>query len=313
MVRGENIILRYRKFTIIIIILIFVFSFIILQVYRNNNILQWTINSQKINTINIDLPKEEPLKLNQSEYPIIAVVDATIDEKNIYLEDTIIRGNNFRYKEALDHGTAITGIIAAHGNKNKYKGIIENAKIISIVINIDKFNIKELLKSLKVAELRGVKVVNCSFTISEYSKELYDYIKQSNMLFVCAAGNDNRNSLSYPANFDLPNIISVVAINKYGYISSNSNYSLNADIAAPGENILCIFGKNEFHELSGSSVAVPHITAACAYIIDQTGYNAIDTKKFLLQNSKQLKSLKNRVRDEKVISFSQIIKALTQK
>ena len=70
------------------------------------------------------------------------------------------------------------------------------------------------------------------------------------MLFVAAAGNDGAdNDLAYapgstqttslPASWDLPNIVSVAAVDNDGDLASFSNYgATTVDIAAPGVGIL---------------------------------------------------------------------------
>ena len=64
------------------------------------------------------------------------------------------------------------------------------------------------------------------------------------MLFVAAAGNDSDDNdtdplPSLPAAFDLPNIVSVAAIDNSGGLAWFSNYGKKTvDIAAPGEGIL---------------------------------------------------------------------------
>ena len=74
--------------------------------------------------------------------------------------------------------------------------------------------------------------------------DLYDAIQTSGMLFVAAAGNDGSDnddgpSPTLPASFDLPNILSVAAIDNTGGLAWFSNYGRQTvDIAAPGEAIL---------------------------------------------------------------------------
>ena len=58
--------------------------------------------------------------------------------------------------------------------------------------------------------------------------------------FVCAAGNDGADVEklpTYPAAYDLDNIISVGAVNSQGKLASFSNYGNGVDVAAPGEDI----------------------------------------------------------------------------
>lgn len=133
-------------------------------------------------------------------------------------------------------------------------------------------------------------------------------IRKSSMLFVCAVGNENKEQMDYSAAYDLPNVISVVGINNYGYCSSYSNYSKNADIAAPGEDVLCIGEKDGLQYMSGSSFAVPFITATCIYIIDQTNCTPLEAKNILLETARHLDSLEGKVNSGRLVSFENIKK-----
>ena len=72
---------------------------------------------------------------------------------------------------------------------------------------------------------------------------LYKAIEDSGMLFVAAAGNsgqdlDNVSRPSIPASFDLPNILSVAAVDNTGQLASFSNYGqTSVDVSAPGVDI----------------------------------------------------------------------------
>ena len=67
------------------------------------------------------------------------------------------------------------------------------------------------------------------------------------MLFVVAAGNngqdlDSVSRPSIPASFDLPNILSVAAVDNTGQLASFSNYGeTSVDVAAPGVDIASTF------------------------------------------------------------------------
>jgi subtilisin family serine protease len=103
---------------------------------------------------------------------------------------------------------------------------------------------------------------------------LFDAIgraNKANILFVAAAGNSSANndvSAFYPANYNQPNIISVAAIDSYGNLASFSNYgATKVHLGAPGQNILSTYPDStgaSYQYLSGTSMATPHVTGACA-------------------------------------------------
>ena len=95
---------------------------------------------------------------------------------------------------------------------------------------------------------------------SGYSSTLYNAIKahqDAGILFVAAAGNSGWNmdvSLSYPAGYDLANIISVGSITSTGAISSFSNYgATTVDVMAPGSNIYSTWSGSSYTTISGTS------------------------------------------------------------
>ena len=103
------------------------------------------------------------------------------------------------------------------------------------------------IAALDYAKSFGVKIANASWGgrgRPQDAPELYDAIASSGLLFVAAAGNDGDDSdtdpmPSLPAAFDLPNILSVAAIDNSGGLAAFSNYGkTTVDIAAPGEGIL---------------------------------------------------------------------------
>src|SRR5690606_35171285 len=82
---------------------------------------------------------------------------------------------------------------------------------------------------------------------------------EKGILFVAAAGNDRLNSDVfgfYPADYDLPNILSVGAIGKDKNILKISNFGRRTvDLAAPGEAIISTYPGGGYELMSGTSQA----------------------------------------------------------
>lgn len=137
-------------------------------------------------------------------------------------------------------------------------------------------------------------IVNNSYSyLSEkefaQSDPLYLLIKNygENVLFVCSAGNLgndmddwNEKYASYPAAFDLPQILTVASHSCSDQISEFSNYGYNSvDIAAPGESIESSNKIMERIDMSGTSQASA-ITAGVAGMLasHQVKFDALEIK-----------------------------------
>ncbi len=172
------------------------------------------------------------------------------DDGNGKIDDT--RGWDFVYddNDPMDgngHGTHVAGIIGAVGNNALgVTGICWNGQIM-ILRAFDASGtatVADTIEAMDYARQNGVKVINASYSSPDFSQAEHDAIAQLNsagILFIAAAGNESTNSdltPSYPADYDLPNIIAVAATDTSDQLASYSNFGRSAvDVAAPGNSI----------------------------------------------------------------------------
>ena len=174
-----------------------------------------------------------------------------------------------------DHGTRVAGLITAiKDNGIGIAGIasVGDVRIMSLKIHGGagkKGTLANAVKAIKYAEQMGASVCNISWGTYSYSDQLASAIRNSKMLFVCAAGNDGTNNDTrpiYPASFGYDNIISVGFVNQNGVLSYNSNYGKNSvDIVVPATDIMSTV-VGGYSSTGGSSMAAPQVSALAALI-----------------------------------------------
>ena len=201
------------------------------------------------------------------------------DDGNGYVDD--LYGWDFAYgdnnpSDVDGHGTHTAGTVGARGNNGVgVAGVNWQVKLVALKFLDDTGSgyTSNAILAMQYANRMGIKITNNSWGGGGFSQGLYDAInasKANNHLFVAAAGNSNVNNdttPSYPASYNLDNVISVASITSTDARSSFSNYGkTSVDIGAPGSSILSTTPGNTYSSYSGTSMATPHVAGAAAMI-----------------------------------------------
>lgn len=229
------------------------------------------------------------------------------DDGNGYVDDVygwnFYNNSNKVYNGSEDdHGTHGAGtIIASADNGKGIAGIVqsENVKVMSVKAlggRDGAGSTASVIQAIQYAEANGADICNLSLGTSNNDNALYQTIANSNMLFVVAAGNDSQNTdqrASYPASYNLENLISVGNLNYDGTLHYSSNYGENTvDIAAPGSYILSTTTNNGYSYMTGTSMSAPFVSGAAALVYSH--YDDItlaDVKEILLSSARELEAL----------------------
>lgn len=179
------------------------------------------------------------------------------------------------------HGTHVAGTIGAVGNNGTgVTGVNWTVRIIALKFlnSSGSGSLSGAIKGMNyLLDLKdrgiNVRAVNNSWGGGGFSQPLYDVFKRAGevgIVLAIAAGNesnDNDANPTYPASMDLPNIISVAAIDRDANVASFSNFGASSvDIAAPGVSIASLAPGNREATMSGTSMATPHVTGALALL-----------------------------------------------
>ena len=239
------------------------------------------------------------------------------DDGNGYIDD-INGFDFVNYQDNVigddDHGTHIAGIcVAEKDNQIGISGVFPNAKFIPLACgssldSLDSFATYRAINYITDLKQRGynIVVVNASYgsnVFSQFEYELINNLSNLGILFCTASGNQginleieqdsNQNGIldsgedingngnldvSYPNNYDIPNIISVAATDINSNLANFSNYGRSkVDIAAPGSNIystINLLVENRVAKISlNNGSEIPYRLIEYSSLIPETGIN----------------------------------------
>jgi subtilisin family serine protease len=225
---------------------------------------------------------------------VVAVVDTGVDLTHPDLVENILPGTTYLNGKQLGlpkddngHGTHVSGTIAARINGIGVVGVAPGVKILPVkVLDADgSGSSSDVASGIKWAADHGANVINLSLGGTVDSSVVYNavnYALQKGVVVVAAGGNSNgskkcNNCTSYPAAY--PGVLAVAAVDELGVVADFSNYGDYIAIAAPGEKnkyegIWSTYPGGNYEELSGTSMASPHVAGLAAQILSvHPGYS----------------------------------------
>lgn len=191
--------------------------------------------------------------------------------------------DNGRPADDNGHGTHCAGIIAAEGDNNLgITGVNWEGRVMSL-----KFlgggrtgSVSDAVKAFLYAADKGARITSNSWTGTRFNQALEDVMRASPCLHICAAGDEGQNndsSPAYPANFRMPNLISVAATDRQDKLAPFSNRGgQSVHLAAPGVDIHSTLLEGRYGSMSGTSQAAPHVAGVAALIA--TKYPSADNE-----------------------------------
>jgi subtilisin family serine protease len=166
-------------------------------------------------------------------------------------------------------------------------------------------NLTNTVRAIHYAVDMGARIINYSgggILRSREEEEALAWAARKGVLVVAAAGNEGLNSdffHFYPADYELPNILSVTAHDRNGRLLAVSNFGYSTvDIAAPGKNIHSTLPGGQFGFMSGTSQATAFATGLAVLIMShsKTLKNPQQVIHHMLGHARLLTSLKGKIR-----------------
>ena len=298
----------------------------------------------------IDVPQAWSQMSASRPIPIVAVIDTGIDlhgrvfvnsgaiwtnageipsngaddDGNGYVDD--VHGWNFAYgnnspQDDDGHGTHVSGIVLGI-TQDITQTTLAPAKIrimpLKFLDSTGSGSTSDAVEAIYYAANNGARILNNSWGGSGFSSALLDaisYAYSQHCLFVAAAGNassNNDSSPTYPANYDVPGLISVAATSDSDALANFSNYGASTvHLGGPGVSILSTLQNNTWGYESGTSMATPMISGVAALMArEQTSMYGYQIKQIMFSGNQSVQSLVNRTTTQgRVNAYNSILAA----
>jgi len=201
---------------------------------------------------------------------VIAIVDTGIDCAHPDLD--CLPGRDFTGSggahDGHGHGTHVAGIAGARGgNAIGGSGIAIQSRVVPVRVLAasGSGSMSSIASGIVWAADAGAHVINLSLGGPAPSAALeaaVEYARRAGAVVVCAAGNAGSASPLYPA--ALPGCVGVGATDGQDVATRWSSYGINAQVAAPGDDILSTCRGGGHCRMSGTSMAAPVWAGAAA-------------------------------------------------
>lgn len=200
-----------------------------------------------------------------------------IDDRNGW--DAADNDNNtIPSNNAMNHGTHCAGIAGARTNNGLGVASIGwNIKIIPVKCQNNTGSTTGIVagyQGIIYAAKMKARVISCSWggmsTASASEQSVIDYAWNRGCLVICAAGNDNNQTLHYPAAYN--NVFCVASVSTANVKSSFSCFGTWVDICAPGEGIVSTGPNNTYFTSSGTSMATPLVAGLAGLMLSKCNF-----------------------------------------
>src|SRR4051795_537159 len=176
------------------------------------------------------------------------------------------------------HGTHVSGTITGNANNGKgVAGVAFNSPLAmcrALGGPLGSGSTSDVANCITWVADQGAKVISMSLgggdSTTMHSAVQYAWNNGNKALVVAAAGNDGDATLEYPAAY--AEVVSVAATDNKDARASFSNANSDVEIAAPGVNVLSTYNgsTSSYTQLSGTSMATPHVAGVTAIIWDKS-------------------------------------------
>jgi thermitase len=172
------------------------------------------------------------------------------------------------------HGTHVAGTIAAKANNGTgVAGVAFNSTLSickALYTAAGTGLTSDVANCITWVHGKGAKVISMSLgggdstTLQQAVRGAWENGGATGSVLIAAAGNDGDSTVNYPAGY--AEVVSVAATDSGDARASFSNTNPDVEVAAPGVNVLSTIPGGQYAELSGTSMATPHVSGVTGVI-----------------------------------------------
>jgi len=183
------------------------------------------------------------------------------------------------------HGTHTAGTIAGRPTPKGVVGVAPDAKLASGMVIEGGQVIDRILSGMEWVASKHARILSMSLGLRGFTpafQVVVDALRKNNILPVIAVGNEGPLTSRSPGNY--PNVVSVGAMDKSDIVADFSGSQtfnrpddpLVPDLAAPGVDVVSCGPKKSYVQMSGSSMATPHVAGLAALLLQAKPDATID-------------------------------------
>jgi subtilisin len=205
----------------------------------------------------------------------VAILDTGIDSRHEDLR--VLGGASFvggDHEDRNGHGTHVAGTVAGLGTRRGVVGVAPGARLYAVKV-LDDQGVGTWLsvaRGIEWAVRNNLRVLNLSLGSPQASRTLElacQEAEDAGLLLVGAAGNSGdpggaESSVNYPAAFE--QVVAVAASDRANRRAPWSSTGRQVELIAPGTDILSTTPGNRYTQLSGTSMACPHVSGSAALV-----------------------------------------------
>ena len=208
----------------------------------------------------------------------VAILDTGIALNHPDLKDAILDTKDFTDSlsgvyDQEGHGTHVAGIVAARNNGHGVIGVAPECKLlIGKVLGDNGFGKADAIAAgIEWAIASGADIISMSLGSNAPFPIIQKAIEKAidkNVFVIAAAGNDGLlDNIDYPGAYE--GVITVGSIDRRKQLSSFSDWGVEVDVVAPGDEITSTYPPNITATISGTSMATPFVAGVAALVLSK--------------------------------------------